>query len=146
MECYSCRSLSGEQRISPGPAIFDGEYWILEHAYPCRMKGWLVLVLKRHAEALHELSRAEFLELAELQEKTTKILHRELNSEKEYSICFAEAEHFHHVHFHIVAKSADLPKELKGPGIFAMLKGEDDPVLRQEIKEFCEYLAGKFAE
>jgi diadenosine tetraphosphate (Ap4A) HIT family hydrolase len=143
-ECYSCRSLSGEKRISPGPVIYTGQHWVIEHAYPCKMVGWLVLVLKRHAAALHELSREEFLELAELQEKTAKILHRELNTQKEYSMCLAEAEHFEHIHFHIVAKAVDLPKELKGTGIFAMLKGEEDLAVKEQIKQFCEDLATKF--
>ena len=49
-ECWSCPSLSGERRISPGPFIHDGRYWMVDHAYPTRLPGWLVLVLKRHAE------------------------------------------------------------------------------------------------
>ena len=91
MDCYSCLSISGERRISPGPPIFEGRFWLIEHAYPCAMKGWLVIVLKRHAEALHELSEEESHELAELQLRTAKILHSEIGSEKEYIACFGEA-------------------------------------------------------
>lgn len=143
MACLSCKSLTGEQRISPGPTIYKGRFWVIEHAYPCDMKGWLVLVLKRHAEALHQLSLEEFLELAELQAKTAKLLFAELNCEKEYSVQFAEGENFHHVHFHLVAKPANLPDEMKGPRIFKMLKG-GNPVPTAEIKAFCEDLRRKF--
>jgi diadenosine tetraphosphate (Ap4A) HIT family hydrolase len=63
-DCWTCRSLSGEKRISPGPTLCEGQYWVVDHAYPARQVGWLVIVLKRHAEALHELGDAEFEELA----------------------------------------------------------------------------------
>src|SRR5690242_13625866 len=89
-ECYSCRSLRGEARISPGPVIYEGEHWVVEHAYPCGLEGWLVLVLKRHVQALHELTEAEFTELARLQMKTANVLHEAFGCEKEYSVCFAE--------------------------------------------------------
>jgi hypothetical protein len=48
MECHSCRSISGEKRISPGPFIYEGAYWLVDPAYPTSHLGWLVIVLKRH--------------------------------------------------------------------------------------------------
>lgn len=120
MECYSCKSNSGEKRISPGPTIYEGEYWLIEHAYPAKLKGWLVIVTKRHVETLHELTTDEFAELGFLCEKTTKLLHELLDCEKEYSMCLAELKHFNNIHFHIVPKPRDLPSELKGANIFAM--------------------------
>ncbi len=36
-ECFTCQSISGEKRISPGPAIHEGNFWLVEHAYPCRL-------------------------------------------------------------------------------------------------------------
>jgi diadenosine tetraphosphate (Ap4A) HIT family hydrolase len=145
VDCYTCKSTSGEKRISPGPTIYEGEYWLVEHAYPCGMTGWLVLVLKRHAEALHELTGAEFVELAKLQRCAATSLHRELGCEKEYVACFAEAAHFSHVHVHVVAKSKGLPEELRGPAIFRMLKvTEEEAVPRDTIREFCERLKRVF--
>ena len=63
MECWTCKSNIGEKRISPGPTIFEGQSWLVEHAYPVKTIGWIVIVLKRHAEALHELTIEEFIEL-----------------------------------------------------------------------------------
>jgi diadenosine tetraphosphate (Ap4A) HIT family hydrolase len=141
MDCYICRSLSGERRISPGPTIYEGRYWLIEHAYPARLKGWLVIVLKRHAEALHELTREEFVELGELQALAVRLLHEALDSAKEYAVCFAEKEHFQHIHVHVVARSRDLPDELKGAKIFTMINvTEADALPREEIKIFCEML------
>ena len=74
MECWTCKSNTGEKRISPGPTIFEGEYWLVEHAYPVKTIGWLVIVLKRHAEALHELTPEEFAELAQIQARLTHLV------------------------------------------------------------------------
>lgn len=147
MECWTCKSNSGEKRISPGPTIYEGEYWFVEHAYPVKVTGWLVAVLKRHAEALHELTPAEFAELGQILDRTTRLLFKVLGCEKEYISCYAEAEHFHHVHFHIFAKPGDLPDELKGGKSFDLLKvapGEAVPPL--EIIEFCKALKSHMAD
>ncbi|MBN1875800.1 MAG: HIT family protein [Anaerolineae bacterium] len=144
-ECWSCRSLSGEQRISPGPPVYEGMYWVLEHAYPTALKGWLVVVLKRHAEALHELTPEEFSELALIQARASKLLFEVSGCEKEYLMCLAEAEHFHHIHVHIVPRARDLPDTVKGAKIFALLKPQEDEVVPpDEIKLFCELLREKF--
>lgn len=145
MECWTCKSNTGEKRISPGPTIFEGKYWSVEHAYPVKVIGWIVIVLKRHAEALHELTAEEFAELAQIQAKLAPLLHKELNCEKEYISCYAEMEHFRHIHFHGFAKPANLPKELKGGGSFALLKvSQEDAVPPKEIVTFCELLRDKF--
>jgi len=147
MDCYSCKSISDERRISPGPVIHEGTYWLVEHAYPCGMKGWLVVVLKRHAEALHELSGAEIAELGPLLEKSSRVLHEALGCTKEYVALFAEAEHFNHVHFHVVARAVDLAPELRGPAIFKILKpAEMEAVPSDEIKSFCEQLQAYFRQ
>jgi diadenosine tetraphosphate (Ap4A) HIT family hydrolase len=139
--CHSCRSNSGEKRISPAPAIYEGRYWVVEHAYPTALKGWLVIVLKRHAEALHELTADEFAELGEIQAKVTRLLHAETGCLKEYSVCFAEMEGFYHIHFHVIPRAAGWPDDLKGGKSFTLLKvGEADAVPPEEIREFCERL------
>ena len=96
MECWTCRSNTGEKRISPGPTIFEGKHWLVEHAYPVKLSGWLVIVLKRHAEALHELTVEEFTEPGQIQAGLVPILYEELHCEKEYVVCYAEMEHFRH--------------------------------------------------
>lgn len=144
MECYTCKSNTGEKRISPGPTIFEGKYWFVEHAYPVKVIGWIVIVLKRHAEALHELTSEEFAELAQIQGKLIPLLHKELDCEKEYVSCYAEMEHFRHIHFHIFAKPSNLPPELKGGGSFALLKvAPEEAVPPDEIVSFCELLRAK---
>jgi len=146
MDCWTCKSNAGEKRISPGPTIFEGKYWLVEHAYPVKVIGWIVIVLKRHAEALHDLTAEEFSELAQIQAKLIPLLHKELGCEKEYVSCYAEMEHFRHIHFHVFARPANLPEELKGGGSFALLKvTPEEAVPPNEIILFCELLRDKFA-
>ena len=145
MECLTCKSNSGEQRISPGPTIYEGEYWFVEHAYPVKRLGWLVIVLKRHAEALHDLSPEEFAELGRLQSQVTQFLFEVLHCQKEYITCYGEAEGFPHIHFHVFAKPSDLPGELKGGNSFNLLKvSREEAVPPAEIIAFCELLQNKF--
>ena len=147
MECWTCRSNTGEKRISPGPTIFEGKYWFLEHAYPVKVVGWLVIVLKRHAEALHELTAEEFVELEQIQAKIVHVLYEELHCEKEYIVCYAELEHFHHIHFHIFAKPANLPEELKGGSSFALLKvTPEEAVPSNQVIAFCGLLKNKLSD
>ena len=147
MECWSCKSNIGEKRISPGTTIMEGKYWLVEHAYPVKIKGWLVIVLKRHEEALHNLTTNEFEELAQIEAKLTKILYKVLNCEKEYISCYAESDHFYHIHFHVFAKPSDLPSELKGGKSFELLKVQkDEAISAQEIIEFCEALKAQLSK
>ncbi len=146
MECWTCKSNSGEKRISPGPTIFEGKYWFVEHAYPVKIIGWLVIVLKRHTEALHELTAEEFAELAQIQAKVIPLLHEELHCEKEYISCYAEMEHFRHIHVHGFGRPFDLPDELKRGHSFALLKvTPEEAVPPNTIIAFCELLKDRFA-
>jgi len=147
MECLSCRSISGEKRISPGPFIHEGAYWLVDHAYPTSHLGWLVIVLKRHAEALHELSREEFAELAEIQYKLAQVMRQDTRVEKEYMMLFAEAPGFSHIHIHFVPKPENLPARLKGPAIFKKRKvTQARAVPPDTIRAFCEEFREKFVE
>lgn len=119
-----------------------GEAWQVEHAYPTRLAGWLVVVLRRHREALHELDPAEFAELGPVLEATCRALREVVGCEKEYVACYAEIEGFRHVHFHVVPVAADMPEELRGGRSFAYLKvSEHEAVPRAQVAALCERLA-----
>jgi len=144
MECLTCLNLSGEPRISPGPYIYVGTYWIVDHAYPTTHLGWLVILPKRHIEALHELTKEEFLELAEIEYRLVQVMHTDSSVQKEYLMCFAEGHGFQHIHMHVVSRPVDLPAELKGPRVFAFLAvDEEHAIAAQELTAFCEEFTRK---
>jgi diadenosine tetraphosphate (Ap4A) HIT family hydrolase len=123
-----------------------GEFWQVEHAYPSGLVGWLVIALRRHAVALHELTSGEFAEFGLILERTVRALHQTLGTAKEYAACYAEQNGFEHIHFHVVPRTADLPEEFRGAGSFAFLRvsrsGAADP---DEIRRFCEALQPKMS-
>jgi len=136
--CHVCESNRGAARISPGAPIYDGEFWIVEHAYPTALLGWLVVVLKRHVEALHLLTAAESAELGVLQWASSKTLASLTGCAKEYVAFFAETPGFHHVHVHVVPRGAGLDPQLRGGKVFALLQdGREDVVAPEHVAEFC---------
>jgi diadenosine tetraphosphate (Ap4A) HIT family hydrolase len=143
-KCLTCLNLSGERRISPGPYIYEGTYWLVDHAYPTTHLGWLVILPKRHIEALHELTREEFQELAEIEYRLVQVMHTDGSVLKEYMMCFAEGQGFAHVHIHVVPRPIDLPAEIKGPRVFALLAVDAEHAIpAQEITAFCEEFTRK---
>ena len=137
-DCAICRSNSGAERISPGPVVHKGEFWLVEHAYPTSLLGWLVIVLRRHAEAVHELTSQEAAELAELQVTVAAAVHAVVGCEKEYLACFAEATGFHHLHVHVIPRAAMLPIDMRGAAVFKHLRPAPDETLSAaEIARIC---------
>lgn len=146
-ECLSCLGLAGTPRVSPGPPIHVSTYWQVEHAYPSKLVGWLVVVLRRHAIALHELTSAEFAELGQVLELTVRLLHETLGPAKEYAACFAEARGFEHIHFHVVPRAHDMPEELMGAGSFELIRvSHADAADPADVKAFCETLRRRCAK
>lgn len=144
-ECLSCLGLAGTPRISPGPSIYVGTYWQVEHAYPTKLVGWLVIVLRRHAIALHELNSDEFAELGTILEPTVRAVHAALGPAKEYAACYAEARGFEHIHFHVVPRAQDMPEELMGAGSFDLLRvSRSEAADPMAIHAFCESLQKAF--
>ena len=145
--CIVCRSNSGSRRISPGPPIFLGRWWRVEHAWPCALPAWLVIVLERHAEALHELTASEAAELGRLQLAVAKALRAQFDCVKEYSMCLGEGPGFGHLHFHMVPRAATLGMELRGARVFEYLNGPEEEVLPADtVTALCEQLRDAVGE
>ena len=125
--------------------MYVGTFWQVEHAYPSGLLGWLVIVLRRHAEALHELESSEFEELGRLLPRVTQALHNVVRCDKEYVACFAEIEHFKHIHFHVIPRARALPNDFLGTKSFAYLKvPEVEAVLPEAVLTLCEELRAVF--
>src|SRR3989344_4275238 len=120
--CVVCRSVSGKERISSGPVIHSGKFWIVEHVHPPSLLGWLVIVCRRHVESLHELTAEEFREFSEICYRVIRGLHLYFHCEKEYVAIFAEMKGFHHLHAHVIPRRKTLPPQLRGAKIFSLLK------------------------
>jgi diadenosine tetraphosphate (Ap4A) HIT family hydrolase len=124
--------------------VLEGTAWLVEHAYPVGLLGWMVLVLRRHAGALHELTPEEFRELGDLQAALVPALRALTACEKEYVACFAEAPGFRHVHVHVVPVPAALPASLRGARVMTLLaEGEAASVPPAAVRAFCDALRAR---
>ena len=108
-ECMSCQLL---RRRDAGEAplwdnIYRSEFWDLAHAYNTSYLGWLVLIVRRHIEALDELTVAEAADLGALLREASLALKQHTGCQKTYIMQFAESAEHPHVHFHIVPRMLD---------------------------------------
>jgi diadenosine tetraphosphate (Ap4A) HIT family hydrolase len=99
-------------------AIYRSQYWDVVHSYNTSLRGWLVLVARRHMAAIDEMSDAEAVELGRLLRRVSLALKEATGCVKTYVIQFAEAADHPHVHFHVVPRMADQPEDHRGPNVF----------------------------
>ena len=145
MSCAICDANSGKQRISPGPVIFAGKYWNVEHAYPASLLGWVVVVLGRHCEELHSLTFPEWEEFGRIQHQLLHAIVECLATEREYLACFAEKAQFRHIHFHVVPKTLDFDPQYVGTKAFHYINADLADVLEPGVvASFCLRLAQFF--
>ena len=147
--CSSCQAIQGLISLTITPRILETPHWIVEHAHPTSIKGWLVMVLNRHCSALHQLTAEEFEEFSKLMPLLCQALHEILKTEKEYVVQFAEGEGFNHVHFHVIARLPDWLVSLKGRRVFSAAGDQVENPLSSEVLtplalEIRDYLLARF--
>jgi diadenosine tetraphosphate (Ap4A) HIT family hydrolase len=135
--CLSCPRLA-ETDPAPRDRIVATRHWSVAHAFNANLEGWLVVLPRRHVEALDELGEDEAAELGTLLVEVTRALRAVTGCVRTYVLLLAEAEGFQHVHFHVVPRHADLPHELSGPRIFGLL---NNPALDVVTPERMDELA-----
>ncbi|MCY3833413.1 MAG: HIT family protein [Chloroflexi bacterium] len=112
-DCLSCQRIH-ERDTGEAPvwdSIYRSQFWDLAHAYNTSYLGWLVLIARRHIEALDELSAAEAADLGSLLREVSLALKRQTGCRKTYIMQFAESRDHPHVHFHIVPRMPDQAPE-----------------------------------
>lgn len=120
-DCRTCE-LMVRRDAGEAPAwdsIVRYRNWDVVHAFGTSLEGWLVLVVRRHVEAVADLTDEESAELGPLVKSVSVALAEAVGCEKTYVAQFAEGEGHHHVHVHVIARQPDQPAELTGPRIFS---------------------------
>jgi diadenosine tetraphosphate (Ap4A) HIT family hydrolase len=118
---------------------------MVEHGYPAALSGWIVVALKRHAEALHDVTPPEFEELGVLLGEVVRVLRAELQCDKEYVAQLSELNGYKHVHFHIIARPRSLPESLRGKELLLTFRTTpEEAVPPDTIRALCESLAHGF--
>lgn len=112
--CRACE-LVGRRDVGGAPpwdSVLRTAGWDVAHAYGTSVEGWTVLVLRRHAATLAELTTEEASELGPLVRLVSRTPSEVTGCAKTYVAQFAEAPRHQHVHFHVIPVPEDHPHEL----------------------------------
>lgn len=121
-ECYTCSQEAHLDGLPLSDRIAFDQHWRVAHAFDTALPGWLVLLPRRHVTAVHDLTNVEATTLGTWQVQLSRALHDVTGCIKTYVAQFAEVEGFAHVHFHVMPRMANLSPELRGPGVFELLR------------------------
>ena len=111
-------------------------FWDVVHSYNTSLPGWLVLVPRRHIEAVDELTDEEAVELGIFLRQVSGALKEVVGCAKTYVMQFAESTGHTHVHFHVVPRMADQPEDRRATNIFGYLNvSEDERVSEERMNE-----------
>lgn len=141
--CHSCERIalrdSGDAEFWDN--IFRSQYWDVVHSYNTSLPGWLVIIARRHIEAIDELTEEEAIELGLLIRNLSIALRSVTNCAKTYVVQFAEAAEHPHVHFHVVPRMADQPANRRGRKIFRCLGvPEEQQVSEESMNRMAEQI------
>src|SRR5688500_12496724 len=108
-------------------------YWDVVHSYKTALPGWLVLVVRRHIEAIDELTEEEAIELGILLQRVSLALKQITGCLKTYVIQFAEMAEHPHVHFHVVPRMSNQPENRRATEVFKYLGVSDKERVIEEV-------------
>lgn len=109
LNCFFCTDNSN--------AFFESKLWFVEHAINTSIEGWLLIVLKQHKTALHQLSSAEYAELSNLIFSLSLMLREVHHCDKEYLFHLSDGKTTKHIHFHLVARPKKFQSTFKGKNL-----------------------------
>ncbi len=133
--CKTCQLLARRDAgLAPvWDSIHRTRHWDVVHSFNTALPGWLVLVCRRHVEAVHDLTGEEAAELGVLLQRVSLALREATGCLKTYVVQFAEAEGHAHVHFHVVPRMADQPAERRGPQVFGYLGVPEEQRVGEDV-------------
>jgi diadenosine tetraphosphate (Ap4A) HIT family hydrolase len=123
--------------------IHRTRFWDIVHSYNTALPGWLVLVVRRHIEAIDELTEDEAAELGQLVRQVSIALKEVTGCIKTYVIQFAEQADHPHVHFHIVPRRVNQPEDRRSTQVFKYLGVPDEErVTEEHMNEIAAKIQG----
>lgn len=108
-------------------------YWDAVHNNNTTLLGWLVLVARRHIDAIDELTDEEAAELGILVRRASVALKEVTGCVKTYVVQFAEHPDHPHVHFHVIPRMADIPAERRSTNVFGYAPGPDEERVSETV-------------
>jgi diadenosine tetraphosphate (Ap4A) HIT family hydrolase len=118
--CHICELNARTEELPLSERLYVNEEWRVAHGWSS-LPGWLVLALRRHAEALDELTAKEAASLGPLLRAASAALKRAVGCEKTYVMLFAEHARYAHVHLHVVPRMHWFTEDDRAAGVFRFL-------------------------
>jgi len=134
-DCYTCRQDAGLATAPPSERIYVDESWRVAHSFNSTLRGWLVVLPRRHVTSIADLTTVEAAGLGPLLHRLSRALHDTVRCVKTYVMQFAEAEGFGHTHFHLVPRMPDLPPDHRGANIFHYLTPAQEEWLPAGVRD-----------
>lgn len=134
--CTSCQAIRASKRINQVPRVMETKNWVVEHGYPTSMKGWMVIMPKRHVTSVHELNREEMAEFGELLHEVCVGQHELYKTENEYFVQYSEGAEYQHINIHVIPRLEKWPESMKGFGVFnAIGEHAENPITEMSAAE-----------
>lgn len=138
--CKTCELL--DRRDTGTAPLWDNihrtQFWDVVHSYNTALPGWMVLVVRRHIEAIDELTENEAVELGILLRQVSAALREVTGCSKTYVVQFAEHQEHPHVHFHVIPRMANQPEDRRSTRIFGYLGvSEEERVTEDTMNEIA---------
>jgi diadenosine tetraphosphate (Ap4A) HIT family hydrolase len=122
----------------PAERAYMEDHWRVAHAWSA-LAGWLIVTPLRHVTSLADLTGDEAAALGPLLADASAALTEVVGCDRTYVVLFAEQEGFGHVHFHVVPRMSDLPREHRSVNVFYYLsQPEETWVPAQERDRLAE--------
>jgi diadenosine tetraphosphate (Ap4A) HIT family hydrolase len=143
-DCYACTSSAAIDSEPDRERVVVRDGWRVAHAFDTSLPGWLVVLPLRHVLALDELTDAEAVALGPLLRDVSAALRTETGCLKTYTVLFAEAEGFAHLHVHVVPRMPWFSHDQVGPRVFTFLgASESDRVSYSEQDALAQRLRAR---
>lgn len=144
-KCKTCEliSLRDQGKAPLWDNIYRYQNWDVVHNFNSTLPGWLVLVARRHIEAIDELTENESIELGVAVRRVSIALKQVTGCVKTYVMQFAESPEHPHVHFHIVPRMVNQPEDYRSTKIFKYLgASEEERVNEMRMNEIAAQVQG----
>jgi diadenosine tetraphosphate (Ap4A) HIT family hydrolase len=93
--------------------------------------GWVIAMLRRHVEAIGQLTDAELHSLGLVAARLSEAITSVTAAEKVYVMIFLEANH--HFHLLLAPRPPGAPRELRGPNLILNRQQFKDPAAAVEV-------------
>lgn len=134
-DCYTCE-LAARRDDGTAPLwdnIYRSQHWDVVHHYRTALPGWLILVARRHIQAIDQLTVAEAVELGVMLRQVSLVLKEVTGCLKTYLLQFTDHPRHPHLHFHVVPRLDSLPEARRGANVLGYLREEEDKIIDEAV-------------